>query len=157
MGITKDGNAGLAKGVAILTDVVEFAGLSEEERIARGGEYDEKARMLELDAIDDALLLHWENAEEARKTHEELEEGRAKAHTEWGQSGLAMSGSRKMVLKGQTDRDMETEANQAFLDDQEEQAVLDEGLREANRYRINRGRRVGTTLSLGSTIYKNRS
>lgn len=157
MGITKDGNAGLAKGVAILTDVVEFAGLSEEERIARGDEYDEKARMLELDAIDDALLLHWENVEEARKTHEELEEGRAKAHTEWGQSGLAMSGSRKMVLEGQTDRDMETEANQAFLDDQEEQAVLDEGLREANRYRINRGRRVGTTLSLGSTIYKNRS
>lgn len=157
MGITKDGNAGLAKGIALLTDVVEFAGLSEEERIARGGEYDEKARMMELDAIDDAMLLHWENTEEARKTHEELEEGRAKARTEWGQSGLAMSGSRKMVLEGQTDRDMEAEANQAFLDDQEEQAILDEGLREANRYRINRGRRVGTTLSLGSTIYKNRS
>jgi|GEM_PF-2341444 len=157
MGMTKDGGRGLSKGIEVLTDIIEWGGLEEEESVSRGGEYDEKARIVELGAISEASQKRREANEKARLTHEELEEERAKSRTEWGQSGVTLDGSREMVLEGQRDRDSRMESNQALLDDLEEQERLDKGLREANRYRIDKGRGLSSTLSLGSTVYKTRS
>jgi hypothetical protein len=157
MGMTKDSGRGLSKGIEVLTDIIEWGGLEEEENISRGGEQDEKARMMELGAISEASQKRREANQKARLTHDELEETRAKSRTEWGQSGVTLDGSREMVLEGQRDRDSRMESNQALLDDLEEQEKLDKGLREANRYRIDKGRGLSSTLSLGSKVYKTRS
>ncbi len=156
MGMTKDSSRGLAKGIELLTDVMEFAGLEEKVRTERAGEYDENARMMELDALAEASEHRWKAADEARQEHEELEEERAKSRTEWGQSDVVLSGSRQMVLEGQRERDLRNEANQSSRDDIKEREILDKGLREANKYRIGKGRSPKSTLSLGSTIYTNR-
>jgi len=156
MGMIKDSSRGFSKGVELLTDVVEFAGLQEKVKISRDGEYDAEAGMKELDALNEASEHRWKASEEARLSHEEMEQDRSKARADWGQSGVALSGSRQMVLDGQRERDRRIEANQELEDDLKEKSILNKGLREANKYRIAMGRSPKTTLSLGSTIYKNR-
>lgn len=157
MGIVNETSAGLNSGIALLNGAMDLAGLAGDGSSGEAGVHDETARMMELDAREQAADWRRKADEEARRTREAMEKERATDHARWGQSGLALSGSKEMVLEGSREQDREVEANQTFVAEQEEQSILDSGLRKANVYRINRGRSPKTTLSLGSTIYKRRS
>lgn len=156
MGMNKQNSADIQKGFKMLGELVNLAGSSETGTdIDYSGDFEERARMMELDAQERAYAQKLQNDKQARQTHANLESERAKNNTKWGQSGLAMGGSKELIRTARQLEDRQLEEDELFEAEMEENMTMNQGRREANLYRIERGispRR--STLSLGSSIYK---
>ena len=156
MGMNNNSSGAVSKGFKMFEDVLDFAaGGSEDPNVDYSGDYEENARMIELDAQQQADSAARATKEQAQKIRAEQEQGRAKKNTQWGQSNLAMSGSKELVRDSQQQQDRNMEEDELFEGEMQERAILDNGMRGANRYRISKGLSP-STLSLGSTIYKYR-
>lgn len=156
MGMNNQNPQLVEQGFNLFEDVLGYA-LPEENN--RGTDYandfEERAMMMELDAEGRAAAQERDASREARDTREFLEKERAKSNATWGQSGLAMSGSKELVRDAQHHNDLQDEKDVIFQGQQEARATRDKGMREANTYRINQGIAPNrSTLSMGSSIYK---
>ncbi len=115
---------------------------------------EEKAKMLEIDARGNALDARQRANEDARLVRSDAEELRARQNADWGQSGLAMSGSKKLVRETGRIKDHQTEEDVLFKGRMESEETINQGRHKANLLRIgNKAAPVRSSLSLGSGIY----
>jgi hypothetical protein len=116
-----------------------------------------QADLQELDARAEAADILDATDAQADALRDTREQARAERNTDWGTSGLAMSGSKQLVREAaRTKDDLDEEALRDQGDEQARDA-LDRGRAAGNLIRINGGAgTLATTLSLGSSIYTTR-
>lgn len=125
--------------------------------IDNSGANEERAKMKELDAREQAMAEKRQARNTARGMHEENEQGRSARNAEWGGSGLAMGGSAELVRDGRKLKDKQAEDDILFEGDAQARKAMDNGMRSANLFRIETGiAPAKSTLSLGSTLYNKR-
>lgn len=119
--------------------------------------YEDQAALMETEALGQARQEERETRERARSIREDREQNRAQHNTRWGQSGVAMSGSRQLVQDARKTADREKEEDMRFAGSQQEKDIISKGRLRANMHRIKHGGSARrSTLSLGSNIYSNR-
>lgn len=116
---------------------------------------EESARMQEFEAGKQAADILADADDTADALRDERESARATKNTAWGASGLEMSGSKQLLREtarisdDQDEEDIRTKGERAAQD------ALDQGRATGNMTRINGSAApIGSTLSLGSKIYK---
>ncbi|CCH49642.1 hypothetical protein [Pseudodesulfovibrio piezophilus] len=118
---------------------------------------EEQAKLMELNAAGTASDQRRQARGQATQSREELEENRSRKNTKWGQSNLAMSGSKQLIRDSDKLQDRQKEEDLLFEGEHAAQKTLKQGRREANMFRINNDLKTpSSTLSLGSTIYNSR-
>lgn len=156
MGMNNNNSKDIKKGIEVFEDILSVAWGSEDEPgVDYSGDFEERALMMELDAEARAEAQARATRKQSRIIRDEQEQDRAKRNTEWGQSSLIMSGSKELVKEARLQEGREKEEDELFEGELREREILDDGKRDANLYRIERGISP-STLSLGSTIYKYR-
>lgn len=155
MGFDKNDSQGLNQGIGLMGDLFDFFGEPERETVIdTSQEREEIARMMELDARQSAMAADNRNKETADRVHDEKEQARARRNARWGQSNIAMSGSRSLVRESRDLADRHEEDDVRAEGEQNVDEILTSGKRDANRYRISRGLTpTRTILTLGSSIY----
>lgn len=119
-----------------------------------GVENEQRAQMIELEGRDEAMSQRRQARATAADVRAEKEVARGRENANWGQSGLAASGSRSLVQAGRRIGDRQAEEDVLFDGDQRAKKAEKTALRKANVFRIRNGRSTGrTTLSLGSKLY----
>lgn len=120
------------------------------------GDFEEQATMMDLDARERAMEEKRAARKQARAIRDEQEKGRSQRTAEWGRSGLAMSGSHKLVSEARRTESKEAEDDVLFQGDMHADRIMAKGMRDSNLFRINNGQAPKrTTLSLGSKLYDN--
>jgi len=157
MGTNNNKSMDLKKGLKVFEDVLSTAWGKDEEdpTVDYSGDYEERARMMELDAQAQGDAQARAAKKKGKAIRTEQEQGRAKKNTEWGQSNLTMSGSKELARDARQQEGWGKEEDELFEGELREREILDKGKREANLYRVRQGVSP-STLSLGSTIYKYR-
>lgn len=156
MGMNQDTSNNFQKGFKLFEDMFSMvAGQEESTPVDYSGDYREKARMMELDAMREAQTHQRTAQMNTREMHAKQEHERAKANTRWGQSGVTMDGSSELVREARRHDDRQDEQDLLLEGEMKVKDTLDKGRHEANLYRISKGQAPNrSTLSLGSTIYK---
>lgn len=155
MGFDQQNTQDWTQGMDMFGDLFDFLGPSEgEQGVDTSGEFEEMARMTELDARQAAMDADSRSKMTASQLHDEKERGRSKRNAEWGQSNIAMSGSKELVRESTELSDKHAEEDMLAEGESGVKEILSEGKRDANIYRIANGLAPSrSTLSLGSTIY----
>lgn len=155
MGSNSNNAADFQKGFNMVGDLFGmFDNTSPGTPIDYSGDYEEKAKMKELDAREAAMQEKRRAKLEAQKIHTEQESERAKKNTEWGRSGLADGGSKTLVQEGRRTNAREAEDDVRYEGDKRTGEIMDKGMRNVNLFRIGTGQTPRpTTLSLGSKLY----
>lgn len=158
MGSNNKNSASIQEGFKMIGNLTDmFSGKSPGTEIDSSGDHEEMAQMAEFDARERALAEEKLAEKKAEDVHVKQEQDRSKRNTEWGQSGLAMSGSKELVRESRQLKDRQDEEDELFEGDMETRETMDKGMREANLFRISRGiAPTRSTLSLGSEPYKYR-
>lgn len=156
MGMKNLNSGNMKQGFKAFENLIDMVGSDDPEPSTDySGDYEETARMMELDARERALAKERETDRAAKEFHANQEKERARENTGWGQSGLAMSGSKALVRDSRQLQDRQSEEDATLQGAQDVESILNSGRREANMYRVRQGvSPERSTLSLGSTIYK---
>lgn len=153
MGMNQQAVQGLQQGLNLFGDVMELANGGQSDS-GYSAASEEQALMMELDAKEQAMAQGRATRKTARKTREEREQGRATQNARWGQSGVAMSGSKALIRDASLHQDTQEEEDILFEGDMAQRGILEKGNRDANMFRINQGGAPKrSTLSMGSSIY----
>ena len=116
---------------------------------------DEQARMMEIDARDDALDILRKAERTASIVRDDRERNRANSAARWGGSNIAMSGSAQLVRDSQRIKDRQEEEDVLFEGEAQAMSSFRKKRRQADLFRIqNDASPRRTTLSMGSKIYK---
>lgn len=156
MGMDQQTIGNMQQGFTMINDFVGLnSGLGGYSTNPADAINEEQAKTRELDAKGEAARQQRHAELQAGETRDVLEQGRAKANTNWGQSGLAMSGSKALMRDAQRTQDRQAEDDVLFEGEMANRETLNKGKRSANMLRINAGLSPSkSTLSLGSSIYK---
>lgn len=155
MGFDQGDSQDFTQGMDLFGDMFGFfEGSDSETTIDYSGEYEELARMTELDAQASAQDAKEASEQDASQLHEDREKARSERNARWGQSGVAMSGSSELVRESRELEDKHDEENVLSAGESTSREIVSDGQRSANLYRIRHGIYPDrSTLSLGSTIY----
>lgn len=158
MGMDQQTAASLQKGIGLANDLMGMMNSSDDSgQPDYSSQAEASARLAEQDAAESAYDQKQAAKKQAATYRETAEQKRAGNHANWGKSNLAMSGSKQLTRQGERLKDTQTEDDLLFQGDQEVQSTLNQGRHKGNLLRINGGASAnGTTLSLGSKLYKNR-
>lgn len=116
---------------------------------------EENARMREFEAGKQAADILAEADDTADALRDEREAARAAEHATWGASGLEMSGSKQLLRETARISDDQDEEDIRAKGERQARNALDQGRATGNMTRINGSATpIGSTLSLGSKIYK---
>jgi hypothetical protein len=144
----------LQQGIDLVGDFVSLANEPGNDN-PYGPEAEAGARLAEQDAREEAWDRKQAARDEAADYRESAEKDRSGRRAEWGRSNLALSGSRQLVDRADRLKDRQEEDDILFQGDQDVRSALDRGRRRADMLRINNNAdRTGTTLSLGSKLYR---
>lgn len=155
MGFDQSNTQDMTKGIGLVGDLFDFFGQSGGDTVVdTSGEAEESARIMELDARQQAMVVADQNKEQADAVHAETERARAKRNARGGASNIAMSGSRKLVNESRELSERHDEEDGLVDGEREVSRILSKGKRKANLYRISGGLApTRTILTLGSSIY----
>lgn len=118
---------------------------------------EEAARMHEFEAGKQAADLLADADDTADALRAERETARATKNAAWGSSGLEMSGSKELLRETARISDDQDEEDIRAKGEGAARNALDQGRATGNMTRINGSATpIGSTLSLGSKIYKYR-
>ena len=116
---------------------------------------EEAARMQEFEAGKQAADILADTGDAADALRDERESARATKNTAWGASGLEMSGSKKLLRETARISDGQDEEDIRAKGERQARDTLDQGRATGNMSRIKGSAApIGSTLSLGSKIYK---
>ncbi len=156
MGMDQQMVGNIKQGIDMVEDVMGRFNRPDNNSASRySAEAEANAGLRETQARAKARDIQHDALSDARNLREAREQNRSRRNAGWGQSGLAMSGSKALVRDGNRFKDRQDEADVLFEGDQAAQDALQSGRQAGNMFRINGGgtpRR--TTLALGSKIYK---
>lgn len=156
MGMDQQSIGFLQEGINLAGDVMGMVNATSGRSSDDGSAMvEERARMMELDARSGAHSAQQRARLRSEDLRDQREAERGRQQTRWGQSNLAMSGSKALVREGRQVEDRQDEDDERFQGDMEAEEALRQGRRQANLFRIGNGVSPSrSTLSLGSTIYK---
>ena len=154
MGMDKQTAGTIQQGLDLFGDFADLVNDSDNST-PYAAEAEANARLTEQDALSTA----WDQQQAAGKNASEYrataEKDRSSQHANWGKSNLAMSGSKQLIDRSSRVRDRQAEDDILFQGDQDVRLTLNKGRRQGNMLRINNNASAnGTTLSLGSKLYK---
>ncbi|MDD3311302.1 hypothetical protein [Pseudodesulfovibrio sp.] len=154
MGMDQQGAAALKQGLNLTRDFMDMvndgSGGSDGSDLAEA-----QAGLTEQDALGEAAARRRQAQEAAADYRDKAEHRRAANHASWGASGLAMSGSKRIINQSERLKDGQEEDDILFRGDREAQGALNQGRNRANLTRIGNGASANrSTLSLGSKLYK---
>lgn len=153
MGMNANDAAAFKEQMGVFQDFLGKA--TEKDKEQPSNPYEEQAALMETEAKGKARDQRRQTLEDGQNIRENRERNRAKLNASWGQSGVAMSGSRQLVRDARKTADQEAEEDVLFKGTQQEQEILNSGRQRANMHRIGNGGSANrSTLSLGSQIYK---
>ncbi|SOB59114.1 conserved protein of unknown function [Pseudodesulfovibrio profundus] len=153
MGMNENDAAAFKEQMGVFQDFLGKA--TEKDKGQPSNPYEEQAALMETEAKGKALDQRRQTREDGQSVREGRERDRAKLNARWGQSGVAMSGSRQLVQDARKTADREAEEDTLFKGTQQEREILNRGRQNANMHRISNGGSANrSTLSLGSQLYK---
>lgn len=154
MGINNESISSIQSGLTLIEGFMNASGQGTGSVADHSATAEEQARMVELDAKAQSSAQQTAAGKEADSARTILEKNRANDNTAWGQSNLAMSGSKALVKEAVHQQDLDTEEDLRFEGEAAARETLDTGVRQANLLRISQGVTPDrSTLSLGSRIY----
>ena len=154
MGIDAQTVGALQQGIDMVGDFMSLAD-NTDYQTPYAAEAEASARLAEQDAKEAAWDQRQAAKEEAAEFRETAENDRSGRRANWGKSNLAMSGSRQLIDRSDRLKDRQEEDDILFKGDQDVRSTLNQGHHQGNMLRINNDvARTGTTLSLGSKLYR---
>lgn len=154
MGMDQQVSSMMDQGLTLFEDIAGFTS-GQDKRPVQNPEAEARAGLMETDARGEARDALRRGRQAASDLRDDRERERAGQTARWGRSGLAMSGSKRLVRDASRTRDRQAEEELLDQGETESREALNRGRHKANLFRIDHGaspRR--TTLSLGSNIYK---
>ncbi|ADU61365.1 MAG: hypothetical protein KUA35_09665 [Pseudodesulfovibrio sp.] len=153
MGMDQEAAGMLRQGTQLADNVYDL--LAGTTRGQNPSVAEETARMQEFEAGKQAADLLANADDTADTLRAEREAARATKNAAWGASGLEMSGSKELLRETARISDDLDEEDIRAKGERTAQDALDQGRATGNMTRINGSATpIGSTLSLGSKIYK---